>query len=385
MNHSFLKLLPTLALPILFSLAALASPTAQAGELLSQPMPGATTHRETTILFEAKNSHHAILSYSPSDAPQQTQKIKLLAPAPHPLGGQIYRFTLQLLRPGTRYNYEITLDGKKLNFPQPLQFQTLADWQFRATAPDFSFITGSCNYLNDQPYDRPGKPYGQGDHILDHMARSGADFMLWLGDSLYLRPADYSSASGIWYRYQREFSAPEFQALRSAMHHYAIWDDHEYGPNDSDKTYRLKETALQVFQSYWANPSYGEPDNPGVYTSFTWSDCAFFLLDNRYHRDANDLDPKTHPNKTQFGPRQIDWLKQSLLNHKNARFKFIVMGGQFLHDHKFESFSKFPAERQHILDFLKTHQINGVVFISGDRHFTELTKMPAPAATPSTT
>src|SRR5690606_32402414 len=116
------------------------------------------------------------------------------------------------------------------------KFQTLADWQFRATAPDFHFITGSCNYLNDEPYDRPGKPYGQGGEIHRHMAESGADFMLWLGDNMYTRPAEYSSPSGIWYRYFKDFSAPEMQPLLRNMHHYAVWDDHDYGPNDSNRS-----------------------------------------------------------------------------------------------------------------------------------------------------
>jgi alkaline phosphatase D len=341
-------------------------------------MPGAASHREAIVVFEAESSAQAALTYWPKtdSDPENPTRLSLQAPAPTPAGGQIYRFVITGLEPGTRYSYQIELDDKVIEpaWQQP-SFRTLDDWNYRAPAPDFTFITGSCNYINEEKYDRPGKPYGQGNDIFSHMAQSGADFMLWLGDNLYLRPADYTSRSGIWQRYRTQMSAPEMQQLRSAMHHYAIWDDHDFGPNDSSKTYPFADTALEVFRSYWANPTYGQPDYPGVYTTFVWGDCSFFLLDNRSYRDANDLDPKNNPQKTQFGTAQKEWLKQSLLEHSRSSFKFIVMGGQFLHDHAFESFADFPADRKEILNFIRENQIEGVIFISGDRHFTELTKV----------
>ena len=84
--------------------------------------------------------------------------------------------------------------------------------------------------------------------------------------------------------------------------------------------------------------------------------------------------------KTQFGARQRDWLKQSLLAAETLghfTFKFIVTGGQFLTDFGgvSENFAYYPAEREELLKFIKDQHITGVIFLTGDIHFTELARL----------
>ena len=98
----------------------------------------------------------------------------------------------------------------------------------------------------------------------------------------------------------------------------------------------------------------------------------FFLLDNRTYR-------VNHYNKTNepqvLGQDQIDWLIQALRKSR-APFKFVCIGGQVLNDAAvYENVSQFPSERQQILDRLEEEDIRGVVFLSGDRHTTELSEM----------
>lgn len=51
------------------------------------------------------------------------------------------------------------------------------------------------------------------------------------------------------------------------------------------------------------------------------------------------------------------------------------MGGQFLNKNTDkESYVYFKNERKKIIDFIVEHQISGVVFLSGDRHHTEIIK-----------
>jgi len=67
-------------------------------------------------------------------------------------------------------------------------------------------------------------------------------------------------------------------------------------------------------------------------------------------------------------------LKESLLS-KGKGFKVIAVGGQFLNDTaKYETYSNygFDEERQEIIDFIYAENIRNVVFVSGDRHFSEL-------------
>ena len=97
----------------------------------------------------------------------------------------------------------------------------------------------------------------------------------------------------------------------------------------------------------------------------------FFLLDNRTYR-------VNHQNKTNapqvLGQDQIDWLIQALQKSR-APYKFVCVGGQVLNDAAvYENVSQFPSERQQILERLEAEDIRGVVFLSGDRHTTELSE-----------
>jgi alkaline phosphatase D len=274
---------------------------------------------------------------------------------------------------GNTYEYKILLDGKEQKFSYPLKFKTKTLWEWRMDPPDFSFITGSCNYVNDSIYDRPGKPYGQGTEIFWRMAEMPSDFMLWLGDNVYLREADYSSESGIQYRYMHTRSDKNLQKLLAVKNNYAIWDDHDFGDNNSGKGFPLKQVSYQSFKEYWGNKTNGE-NNEGTYSKFSYSDADFILLDNRWFRDETDLNEKVNPNKTQLGEKQLQWLFYQL-SHSHATFKFVCIGGQFLNEHtKDESFNLYKNEREKILDYIINNKINGVIFLSGDRHHTELLK-----------
>jgi alkaline phosphatase D len=347
---------------------------AAASRILAGPMPGWSGHRQVEIWVMVEQGARPVLSYRPASGGAEATA----APEVEEPGtlGTVLRYRPALLDPGTVY------EGRLPGLDQPFRFQTQADWPYKTDPPSFTFIMGSCLYLNDAPYDRPGKPYGQGEGIITHMARSGADFMLWLGDNTYLRPADWTSPAGIRYRYERDKTDPILKDFWPAMHHFAIWDDHDFGPNDASKSYPLREVSTAEFRRHWANPPSGLPLEAGIMSTFVWSDCLFVLLDNRSNRDANSLDAGIHPGKTQLGAAQIEWLEQTLLEHESAPFKFIVLGGQFLKDHNYESFKNYPADRNRLLGFLERHQIGGVIFLSGDRHFTELRRVEREGAYP---
>jgi alkaline phosphatase D len=354
-------------------------PVADNISVVAGPMPGWSAHREVEIWVQVQGVGIPKLVYWPVGKDADRRAALLHSRTPEPSGETaVLRFRPSLLNPGTRYAYR--LEGVERS--EEGHFQSQADWPYRTDAPDFSFIFGSCLYLNDEPYDRPGKPYGQGGEILSHMASSGADFMLWVGDNSYLRPADWTSPAGMRYRWARDKADPSLQALWRSMHHLATWDDHDFGPNDSSKSFPLRRDSQSLFREFWANPPSGLPEDEGIMSSFVWSDCLFVLLDNRSNRDANHLDLQAHPDKTMLGKRQLEWLEQTLLEHRAAPFKFIVQGGQILKDHTFESYAQFPADRKRVMDFIQKQKMEGVFFLSGDRHFTELNLLPRKGAYP---
>lgn len=341
-------------------------------QIFSGPMIGYTEHREVCIWLQTLNAASEVtIHYKPKNTQTLYQKQSNEILTVKPQEPVITKFILTALDPGVTYEYYFTSKDKKLEVPYPLFFTTRSLWEWRTDPPAFSFLAGSCLYINDSIYDRPGAPYGQSTSILKTMANTPSEIMLWLGDNTYTREVDYSSDYGLRYRYQHTRQHPDLQKLLATKINYAIWDDHDYGTNDACKTYQLKENSRKLFMEYWANKTYGE-HGQGIYTTFSYSDAQFFMLDDRFFRDENDLVETPDRTKSQLGKQQLDWFLQSLLNSR-ATFKFVCIGGQFLNEHtNKESYNFFKAERNYIIDFIAEHKISGVIFLSGDRHHTEL-------------
>ena len=285
------------------------------------------------------------------------------------------QFQIGHLEPNTTYQYSFIVDGKPAS-GRSGEFTTKELWQWRKPAPDFTFLTGSCAYFNEPVYDRPGKPYGGDSSIFKTMGKEkNSAFMLWLGDNWYYREADYYSSWGLWYRAHRDRSLPILQPLLKAMPNYAIWDDHDYGPNDADKSYTLKEESKKVFQSYWCNPSYGE-NGQGVYTKMSYGDIDIFMMDDRWFRSGNNIlptiDGKPNPSKRMWGPQEMEWLKNALV-FSRATFKIIATGNQTLNPQSsFECLQDYPVEFNELMQFITEQKVNGVLFFTGDRHHSEV-------------
>jgi alkaline phosphatase D len=349
-------------------------------QIIAGPMPGHVELRTAKIWLQFNdNVKEAVIYYRPA----AKSSSKLLSRRMNLPGGEFNTivFTLTALDPGTTYSYYITAGSVK-NYLDSGKFTTQSLWQLRNPPPDFSFIAGSCTYFNQPEYDRPGAPYGQDSSIFETMAKEKSSFMLWLGDNWYTRYPDYWSEWGLNYRPSHERRKPVLQKFLKAMPHYAIWDDHDYGPNDADKSYVLKEASRRTFIRFWANPSYGMNDQ-GIYTMFNYNDVDFFLLDARWWRSSDrmkdSIDENINRNKKMFGDEQMEWLKNALLFSKSnalTKFRVIVAGSQFLNQiTRFDATKHFPSEYHELLSFLEEYKINGVLFITGDRHHSEILKL----------
>ncbi|MEO7310170.1 MAG: alkaline phosphatase D family protein, partial [Chitinophagaceae bacterium] len=283
--------------------------------------------------------------------------------------------------PNTEYSYQMEVLNSKRTKAQTITgtFKTDELWQWRKPAPDFSFLTGSCAYFNQPQYDRPGTPYGNDSAIFEVMAKTPASFMLWLGDNWYTREVDYYSDWGLYYRASLTRSLPVLRNFWKAMPQYAIWDDHDYGWNDADKTYPLKQTSRQVFMDFWTNPGYGE-NNEGVYTKITKNDLDIFMLDDRWFRSADamadSVNGQPNPDKLMWGKKQMEWLKNALLvsnNNPMISFRIIATGSQVLNPvSPYDCAAHYPAELNELKKFIKDNKINGIVFLDGDRHHSEV-------------
>ena len=352
--------------------------------LISGPWAGNVELRTATIWLEVNAEvKDVVVKYYDTSKPKLQQAVAYkgaLGQSFNPL-----KIELNGLKFATTYQYEIWLNGKLQSIPFNTLFTTKDLWQWRKPAPDFSFLTGSCAYFNEPAFDRPGKPYGGDSTIFSTMAKTPANFHIWLGDNWYTREVDYSSAWGLNYRASHDRAQKILQPFMAAMPQYAIWDDHDYGPNDAGKSYLLKQESRNVFNNYFLNPTCGE-NGQGIYTQFSYGDVDFFLTDDRYFRAEEDLADSVNgqPNseKTYFGPQQMTWLKNALLFSK-APFKIIVSGSQMLNPlNKYECMQHYSYEYDELMQFLLHQKINGVIFLTGDRHHSEVIRMKRENAYP---
>ncbi len=288
------------------------------------------------------------------------------------------KINLKNLEMNSVYQYTLVIDGKIIDADFKNVFYTKILWQHRTPAPDFSFITGSCAYFNEPVFDRPGKPYGGDSSIFLSMAKEKSAFALWLGDNWYTREPDYLSFWGLQYRASRDRSMHVLQPFLAAMPQYAIWDDHDFGPNDANKSYIYKEQSRELFINYTCNPSYGE-EGKGIYTKISYGDADIFLTDDRYFRSSDkmldSLQGIPNSEKSFFGKMQMTWLKNALL-YSNATFKIIACGSQVINPvSNYECMRKYSYEFNELMLFLQQQKINGVLFLSGDRHHSEIIRL----------
>lgn len=293
--------------------------------LQSGPMLGYTDMREAMIWVQTTKAAEVYAEYADAETPPETwhKTNKVLTDSKNAFTAKLIADEIE---PGRTYIYRLLIDDKQVSLPYPTSFSTPPIWRWRSNPPEFTMLTGSCAYINEPEYDRSGKPYGGDYRIFSGMAAQKADFMLWLGDNVYLREPDWNSQTGILKRYTHTRSLPELQPLLASTQHYAIWDDHDYGPDNSNKSFFNKNTALETFRNFWGNPTFGTGDIEGAITSFQWGDADFFLLDNRWYRDPDEI-KKDH--KTILGEKQLEWLLDNLVCSR-ATFKVVAMGGQFL-------------------------------------------------------
>ncbi len=221
-------------------------------------------------------------------------------------------------------------------------------------------IVYSCCYMPGEDKMKPGTS------IFQEMAARKAHLNLFLGDFPY---TDKGAKNEIRAGHKELRSIVGFNELTSSTPSYAIYDDHDFGPNDCDGTHENAEGALEAFKEYWPNPSYGLPNDKGNYCSFVVGDVEFFLLDGRY--------PARKAQNTMLGGVQFEWLCDGLKNSKSC-YKVLVSGTQFGGRKKDDSWpGKFyVGERDKLFSFIVENKISGVIGISGDVHRSDIHKLP---------
>lgn len=234
---------------------------------------------------------------------------------------------------------------------------------------------GSCIDTNTHP-------------MLDRVLRTDFDVFILLGDNIY---ADTTNAAVMERKYDALKGSPFFRGLRRKSPVLATWDDHDYGANDAGAEYPMKVESQRLFLDFVDEPA----DSPrrrreGVYDAQVFGPpgqrVQVILLDVRYFRSALSTGvnnvvpsggkyiPNPDPKATMLGQTQWAWLEEQL--QVPAEVRIIATGIQFISEFSGgEAWANLPHEKQRMLNLLAKTRANGVIFISGDRHWAELSRL----------
>jgi alkaline phosphatase D len=339
------SLWPTIA-TILLAIA-IAPTYAQDLPDVSGPLVGHTTESTVTIwMYAPMDSKVELIIQEEADESNEVRVALVAVPdSAGKLGGMPFKATSQHLKPNTSYNFQVNVDGK---------FKSSRKGSFK-TAPDkgkstkFRVAVTSCMKI------------GQPQKSWELLLAEKPDLHITLGDTHY---GDSTDPTTQWKHHLRYRVVPEFDAVMSAIPNYAMWDDHDYGPNNSDGTAEGKENSLVGWNQFWGNPDSGTEDTPGAFYKFTWGDVDIFMVDGRYHRSPDNA--PDDDKKRMLGDGQFAWLLDGLTKSK-AKFK-VIASGSTLADSKSDGWRIYTFSRHRLFDAIKENKISGVLYMSGDVH-----------------
>lgn len=248
---------------------------------------------------------------------------------------------------------------------------------------------GSCGY-QDEP-----QP------VLAIAAEQKPDAFIFLGDNIY---GDTDNMDTLQAKYHRWGAQDEYKKLESATKIFATWDDHDFGRNDAGKWYPYKKESKEIFLTFFKEPAESDRrKHDGIYqTEYVKSGdktIQVILLDVRTFRNSlllydtsaklpresyfytPDYIPHTSTDSTLLGAEQWKWLEGELT--KPADLRLICSGSQFSIEYNgYEAWANFPHEQKRMLELIKKTKANGVIFLTGDVHYAEISKLVEPGLYP---
>jgi len=262
---------------------------------------------------------------------------------------RIVTFSFSGLSPDTRYYYAVVLSDS-LVLSKSGSFTT-----FPEQAKSFSFAFSSCASTASNSL------------VFETIQNQQPLFFLHAGDFHYENIN--SDNIGIYREtYETVLSSQRQSDLYRSTSIAYTWDDHDYGPGDSDSTYYGRKTARLSYQEYV--PHYplvaGSGDVP-IYQAFSVGRVRFILTDNRSKKAP--FDEEDRAGKSILGKEQKAWLKQELLQSNNVYpVIFWVNSVPWIGTTGSDGWHGYTFERREIANFIKDNDIKGIIMLSGDAH-----------------
>lgn len=234
----------------------------------------------------------------------------------------------------------------------------------------FRIAFGSCNQV-----DRTNE-------LWTHVRNAAPRVWVWGGDIIYADTEDMDRMKRL---YDRQREVPGYRELRKEVDILGTWDDHDYGVNDGGSEYPKKRESQQLLLDFLDVPS-EDPrrSREGVYhlKDYELGDrkLGVVVLDTRYFRSPLEKSStqsrryaaSKDTTATILGDAQWDWL-EGVLTQKGYDVFVVMSSIQFLSsEHGFETWGNFPSEVGRMKALLAKTASTPVIFLSGDRHISEL-------------
>ena len=201
------------------------------------------------------------------------------------------------------------------------------------------------------------------------------ELIFFIGDNVYADKnpvVKLADPKHLWKRYVETRNRLSIFHQETLVPSLALWDDHDMGANDSDRTYPHLKESKEIFETFFPQEEIpgALESGPGVASHFIGFGIDWYLLDGRTFRSPES----DKENQTHWGEVQEKWLTEKVNSSKEA--KILISGDQFFGGyHPFESFERQHPKRFEWFKSLVRQIKAPVLLVSGDRHLTEIIKV----------
>lgn len=212
----------------------------------------------------------------------------------------------------------------------------------------------------------------------NNISATRPDVWIWMGDNVY---GDTRDMKVLKKKYDKQANNEYYKKFTSQVPVCGIWDDHDYGTNDGNRTYPKKKESKKLMLDFLQLPD----DHPGRHRSGAYhkrklgDDILLILLDTRSFQDPLIKNPDRNPRYLSsegdiLGKEQWDWLANTL-EASTASLHIIVSSIQFLAEEQiYEKWGNFPKAKNKMIELLGYFPEKKCIFLSGDRHIGEISR-----------
>lgn len=285
----------------------------------------------------------------------------------------IVKFEINNLTPGTRYYIRILNSSRNIiggNFINRGSFKT-------ASGNNFKFAFGSCSMTCPPSCDTLTFNTASNAYLYDNIVQrtlftNEIDFFVHLGDMHY---RDISINNEIYFHeaFNSVFSSQRQNTLWKNIPMYYMWDDHDYGPNDTDKNNPARNAAIAAYRRRVPSPVLARNGSTdAVYYSFIRGRARFIVTDLRSEREPKGLYPSTDSQQQIFSSTQKTWFFNEMLAAK-ATGQFIIWVNTYpwvssIQNGK-DDWGGYHYARMEIVNFINENSLaSRILIISGDMH-----------------